>query len=338
MWRKHSQQKTATHRTVRFCSGKHREGELNRSGLLYSSVLGAYNTGCSSGAVAEYLSLCHAWRSLKPFLNIRVLTAEAGREEIQERSASRVRDASLASITLMTHCWGTAAPWEKWWMDDRNKGGGGGETQFRKPEHRCSINAFWQVLPFGESKGSCGPGNKKGVKKKKEKKIRFTFWRESICQVQADMQKVWSKRGSPPPPPPYFHMIPRSVYNKNSSSIQCWYCTTEKINRTDVKTDLSPPVSLSCVTLAQRICFFVEIFFFPQKYQIKFCTAVPTHTHTHTHCNAATQMTSATHDVCAAAVQAAKGTTGLFSREAVNPFTFMWQPDVKCNSFHIKWL
>lgn len=201
MWRKHSQQKTATHRTVRFCSGKHREGELNRSWLLYSSVLGAYNTGCSSGAVAEYLSLCHAWRSLKPFLNIRVLTAEAGREKIQERSASRVRDASLASITLMTHCWGTAAPWEKWWMDDRNKGGGGGETQFRKPEHRCSINAFWQVLPFGESKGSCGPGNKKGVKKKKKKKKSGLHFEERASAKSKQICKKCEARGDYPSPP-----------------------------------------------------------------------------------------------------------------------------------------
>lgn len=40
-------------------------------------------------------------------------------------------------------------------MDDRNKEGGGGGTQLCKPEHHCSINGLWQVLPFGESKGSC---------------------------------------------------------------------------------------------------------------------------------------------------------------------------------------
>lgn len=146
-------------------------------------------------------------------------------------------------------------------MDDRNKGGGGGETQFRKPEHRCSINAFWQVLPFGESKGSCGPGNKKGVKKKFKNQV-YILKREHLPSPSRYAKSLKQEGITPSPPPPYFHMIPRSVYNKNSSSIQCWYCTTEKINRTDVKTDLSPTVSLSCVTLAQRICFFVEIFFF----------------------------------------------------------------------------
>lgn len=46
-------------------------------------------------------------------------------------------------------------------MDDRIKGGGGGEIELCSPEHQHSINGFWQVLPFGESKGPCGAEKQK---------------------------------------------------------------------------------------------------------------------------------------------------------------------------------
>lgn len=49
-------------------------------------------------------------------------------------------------------------------MDDRNKGGPGGGQSFTVQSIN-NINVFWQVLPFGESKGPCRTEKQKGKDK-----------------------------------------------------------------------------------------------------------------------------------------------------------------------------
>lgn len=120
--------------------------------------------------------------------------------------------------------------------------------QLRKPKHQCSINASWQVLPFGESKGSCGPRKKKGVKK--------TTTQVYILKKVHQVRKVF--------------LISRDLfYNKDSSKIQCWFCATGKIHQPDVRTDLETTTSLSCISMAQ--CTSIDFLYFFFYYLILHC-------------------------------------------------------------------